>query len=344
MNDIKLASRGGARLSDILPDYIVKGIYVADNTYHLNNKKGFDHDYTEHKVTDGQVDMSDDKGPVSCTSPACPTSPWLGYIPLPHCPKNYQMSITFAPYRWRMAELYRVTDGNDPNTNPSIADFMGDASTTKNIFSGNAINKDGEDEGPIPRNKYFEKPDDKVLDQSYRTIETASATVGSPSSEHTHSVTEPITLQVNTWLNSTVMERELNPGSDKRIIGWDVLMGFLSRGTEYENIIDKMGYIKGDPDTTYWNIFPVYAQDLAGIATVYCGFNRHPLVSSPSRDNVWGAGLEGSPVIDYEQLDPDRYRDVLNYSRNPVSNANGTPGTNWSKAVNDPTLKYDDAW
>ena len=33
MNDIKLASRGGARLSDILSDYVIKGVYVADNTY-----------------------------------------------------------------------------------------------------------------------------------------------------------------------------------------------------------------------------------------------------------------------------------------------------------------------
>lgn len=33
MKDIKLASRGGARLSEILPDFINKGIFVLDNTY-----------------------------------------------------------------------------------------------------------------------------------------------------------------------------------------------------------------------------------------------------------------------------------------------------------------------
>lgn len=33
MNDIKLTSRGGARLSEALPNYILKGIYVLDNTY-----------------------------------------------------------------------------------------------------------------------------------------------------------------------------------------------------------------------------------------------------------------------------------------------------------------------
>jgi len=33
MNDIKLTSRGGARLSDALPNYILKGIYLMSNTY-----------------------------------------------------------------------------------------------------------------------------------------------------------------------------------------------------------------------------------------------------------------------------------------------------------------------
>ena len=33
MNDIKITSRGGARLSDALPNYILKGIYVLSNSY-----------------------------------------------------------------------------------------------------------------------------------------------------------------------------------------------------------------------------------------------------------------------------------------------------------------------
>ena len=33
MNDIKLTSRGGARLSELLPNYILKGIYILTNTY-----------------------------------------------------------------------------------------------------------------------------------------------------------------------------------------------------------------------------------------------------------------------------------------------------------------------
>ncbi|MCQ2966511.1 MAG: shufflon system plasmid conjugative transfer pilus tip adhesin PilV [Alphaproteobacteria bacterium] len=34
MNDIRLTSRGGARLSEILPNYIIKGIYELSNTYY----------------------------------------------------------------------------------------------------------------------------------------------------------------------------------------------------------------------------------------------------------------------------------------------------------------------
>ena len=37
IHDIKLTTRGGARLSDILPDFINKGIYVLDNTYKEEN-------------------------------------------------------------------------------------------------------------------------------------------------------------------------------------------------------------------------------------------------------------------------------------------------------------------
>lgn len=33
MNDIKITSRGGARLSEALPNYILKGIYDLNNTY-----------------------------------------------------------------------------------------------------------------------------------------------------------------------------------------------------------------------------------------------------------------------------------------------------------------------
>ena len=89
MNDIKLTSRGGARLSDILPDFINKGIYVANNTnkYSKFPKSGswnsFDYDVAGY---DEEV------------------SPYLGKVPAPQCPPGYGRVITVAPTGFKMAQ------------------------------------------------------------------------------------------------------------------------------------------------------------------------------------------------------------------------------------------------
>ena len=62
LNDIRLASRGGARLSDILPNYISKGMYqISSSTY-----------------------------PVSYT------------VPKPACPENYAAAVIVTPLKWGM--------------------------------------------------------------------------------------------------------------------------------------------------------------------------------------------------------------------------------------------------
>lgn len=102
MHDIKLTTRGGARLSDILPDFINKGIYVVDNTY---------------KESVGSWEKAD--GCPSFTSgTSCQTvnashtatnhtdwtSPWLGVVPAPVCPPGYAKVITIMPAGFAMAQ------------------------------------------------------------------------------------------------------------------------------------------------------------------------------------------------------------------------------------------------
>jgi hypothetical protein len=110
------------------------------------------------------------------------------------------------------------------------------------------------------------------------------------------------------------------------IDGWHMLMGFLYRPTDFDKFFDGgskslLQVLHTDASMTaddlYFNIFPVYAQELAGIATVYCGFNRHPLLGDGNRGNPWSAGESGSPVMDYNQLDENRYRE--GYNRNPAA-------------------------
>ena len=69
LNDVRLASRGGARLSDILPNYIAKGIYqISSGTTH----------------------------PVSYNAPK------------PNCPENYVAAITVTPLKWSMPKVVSV--------------------------------------------------------------------------------------------------------------------------------------------------------------------------------------------------------------------------------------------
>lgn len=97
MHDIKLTTRGGARLSDILPDFINKGIYVVDNTY------------KEDSANLDWENFTKDHNHTSCgTDLTCTTTPWLGFIPAPQCPPGYAKVITINPIRWKMADVYTV--------------------------------------------------------------------------------------------------------------------------------------------------------------------------------------------------------------------------------------------
>ena len=374
MNDIKLASRGGARLSDILPDFVIKGIYVADNTYYggtdgdnfnVSKHSGGDCEGEyKHKCWDGYEikngsvtinnDGSDKVGPIECEKADCVTTPWLGYIPVPHCPKNYQMSITFNPIRWRMSEVYNLTGST---TKAEGAGYLNDSTITTDedlieyvtdSGTGYEFADDGENARFHHKFRKLTNPND--------FIGVEEATAPTDGSAHDHKLTQnPVTLQTNTWLNSTVLAnyKDYNGDDQNQVFGWHMLMGFLYRPGDFEKVYDgekTLIDLLSPPDTgesysnddLFFNIFPVYAQELAGIATVYCSFNRHPLNDVGSgRNNPWSAGAEGSPVIDYNQLDPDLYRE--GYNRNPAGSTTGG-GTNWNKAVNDPTLKYNDAW
>lgn len=95
MHDIKLTTRGGARLSDILPDFINKGIYVVDNTY------------AENKNLNIALSTNPETG-----ANGNPTSPWVGLVPAPQCPPGYQKVITAMPSTFAMAQAgYPITKG-----------------------------------------------------------------------------------------------------------------------------------------------------------------------------------------------------------------------------------------
>ncbi len=97
MHDIKLTTRGGARLSDILPDFINKGIYVVDNTY----AEGTTDQYVGNWGASG---FNPKKSYKECDTHTCRTSPWLGWVPNPQCPPGYAKVMTIMPAGWAMAQ------------------------------------------------------------------------------------------------------------------------------------------------------------------------------------------------------------------------------------------------
>ena len=120
MHDIKLTTRGGARLSDILPDFINKGIYVVSNTI----SEEYNKDHTGEKgelVFNGYVKIVDDKTTslpegggskysisskedINFSNKRAWASPFLGTVPAPQCPPGYGRVITISPYSFEMAQ------------------------------------------------------------------------------------------------------------------------------------------------------------------------------------------------------------------------------------------------
>lgn len=103
MHDIKLTTRGGARLSDILPDFINKGIYVVDNTYPANNTTCNGQSGSSIDVYKGKS-RADKQNLKACTNISQEVSPWAGFVPSPTCPPGYSKVITLTPASFAMAQ------------------------------------------------------------------------------------------------------------------------------------------------------------------------------------------------------------------------------------------------
>lgn len=73
LNDVRLASRGGARLSDILPNYISKGMYQLSSTATGSNQS------------------------------------WSTEIKKPACPENYVAAVIVTPLKWGASAVQSIT-------------------------------------------------------------------------------------------------------------------------------------------------------------------------------------------------------------------------------------------
>jgi cytoskeletal protein CcmA (bactofilin family) len=294
MRDIKLATRGGARLSEILPDFITKQIYVLDATYQhcTGSNECPDKGSVSPKWT-GVVPpvsysngvFSDGSGVNECTGTGlCEVSEWLGFIPSPVCPRNYSAIVTMSPLRWKMSNAH-YNSGSQFKPGATPVGF-----------------------GYHPNQSVGE------VDDTLTVPDTVSV----------------LTYQTNTWLALTVESHctktssfgtpgDDDKGDDKvacsddkveKFWGWSGVMGFI-----YPN---KMFHPSSPKDDEYvWNPFPVYNTELSATATVYCLFMR--------KDPKDGSSRWDPSVVDnnYDQLRN------FQYSKDGRSNVVVDPGLSY---------------
>ena len=343
MHDIKLTTRGGARLSDILPDFINKGIYIVNNTY----QDGVDFNNLSVSVQNGAVTATNAHDIESNDKWA---SPFLGMVPAPQCPPGHARVITLTPASFQMAQAGDMIVGNDGRyyvSNEAHLNKLPDYDTSNSMVStpqlqDMIINKGHEEQVNSNIHLYYlgMSPDTNVSD-SHAPRYAAEKTAGSQA----QAIPKPLYFQQSTWLKSKVIAYANSPcgqslgenGACSNFMGWAAVMGFIYPYSLYGPIIDSLTTKTQDSlagSQVYWNIFPVRAHSMEAYATVYCYFDR---------SNIFGSGNNGVYVDQYDQM--RNFRNVDTKTNANTSNGGGS-GSNadYIKRLNDPYLKYSDPW
>lgn len=241
MHDIKLTTRGGARLSDILPDFINKGIYVVDNTYPAFKSSCKGHSgktVEEYQKSALSIDWE------SCESYSDEVSPWAGFVPTPTCPPGYSKVITLMPASFAMAQAGIPM----PKSNWGSESFP-DLLMNYDVKSPyDYLDESSTDVAPTPL--YFQK--NTWLKSFVSTCygDNCNTSGGIP--------------DFKGW--------SVGMGF---IYPYIFYRNYLTDLGFSENSGDTGGTQSGSTDTrVIWNLFPVNNGTLEGYATVYCYFDR----------------------------------------------------------------------
>lgn len=335
MHDIKLTTRGGARLSDVLPDFINKGIYVVNNTVKESSINSLDFSSSTYDSLKGKKDAFTKDQKLDLAKEEAWASPFLGVVPAPQCPPGYGRVITLTPATFQVGQAGKLMKRNEADGAPANSYYVvpNDASSDQIAASVNDSQVAYELVGVTGKatdknNQEVTIDPDKVTTAKYVLTQTANS--------DQHPVV-PLTFQQSTWLKSMV--KELKNGDYTQ--GWATIMGFLYPTSLY-NGFTHQDKLKAT-DEAYWNIFPVLRGSLEGYATVYCYFDRTNMYSKTySKD-----GTEISTGLGYvENYDTfvDNYDYLQTMDNVPTSFKKKSGNSNYQKRLNDPSLKYDEVW
>ena len=350
MHDIKLTTRGGARLSDILPDFINKGIYVVNNSY-LDT--GIDLDSIKVAESGGRLEVTsascagsgtcvEEVGSGTLSGANQWASPFMGVVPAPQCPPGYARVITITPAGFMMAQAgpitrdaHKVGDTLDGNTRFVVDEHseinkLGDVASlgaAQTVTGAQYTTTSFRDESGEEHQIYY------LGHAAEPTVQVTTNNVTRPYSP------QPLYFQQNTWLRSKVQPQAENVAGacgesiggecGDGFLGWSAIMGFVYPGSFYSKLLAKL-QVNADPDEVYWNVFPVRAQTLEAYATVYCYFDR---------TDLYGSGTSNIYVDRYDQLNNFR----KGYSKSGPT-AGGGSNSEYINRLNDPALKYDEPW
>lgn len=353
MHDIKLTTRGGARLSDILPDFVLKGVYNVSN------------DFTEEN--DGKTERiswsaSDWTGAKNGNDVAW-ASPYLGLIPYGMCPPGYKNMATIVPISFQLGRTGRVVpaigkggvdtraewqllDGTEarqarileaatsvngglkePRLEVVSSLVWNDIYNSSNTFSQFVSDVEWKTEGWYWGVKaIFDEHGQQISgDLDYNSSNVGIYSDGSSS----YAIAEPLYFQEGTYLKTS-----LDP-QDK---GWEGRMGFIYNKNQWGRLANglfsegiRSNNTDGSNDSSnpgvnmsddyVWNLFPVPTNTLEGHATVYCYFDR--------------SQFDSSHVLQFNaKNDAHDFRDKSKADR----------GVDYLKRLDDPSLKYNDPW
>ena len=349
MHDIKLTTRGGARLSDVLPDYVLKGVYNLSN----NCPEGETNDV---RCENTGMDMW--------------AAPYVGIIPYASCPPGYLNMTTIMPISFNVGRAGRlVSETRDGQTRWVVgsgrhqaeilnaADYPNSGSS-KIMYPGmvdvNSYVYNGIYQGPssFSFSSYVSsRPEGWFLGvkaplnaAGTGTDAELEAELGASGEQHWKyrasqadsnwkTLAEPLYFQQNTWLKTTV-----NPDTK----GWKAYMGFIYDVNEWidlggedapvGNIFEKDGENNTGLQASQfkWNVFPVPINTIEGHAMVYCYFDRN---NAAFNDASWNKLIDKYDQLEGLKNNDNRYRDV-----------GVKPDGDYTRRLRDPSLKYNDPW
>lgn len=339
MHDIKLTTRGGARLSDVLPDFINKGIYVVNNTVKENELEKLNLSTQTYEYLYGIANADKNKlssgDKLDLATESAWASPFLGVVPAPQCPPGYGRVITLTPASFQVGQAGKLMKRNDKGA-PANSYYVVPNDASSDQIAASVNNSQVAYELVGVTGKATDKNNQEVTIDPNK-VTTAKYVLTQTANSDQHPIV-PLTFQQSTWLKSMVKPLYQKPSSeadDKNpkyvnpsyVRGWATMMGFLYPTSLYNGFTPQTR-LKAT-DEAYWNLFPVIRGSLEGYATVYCYFDRTNMFKGYN--------------YDYDNF-VDNYNYLQTMDKVPTSYKKESGNSNYQKRLNDPSLKYDEVW